>query len=376
MNVLLTIRAEIICMVILSFLMAYSLIYSKRDESIRFNRMCIYALFHVLFDMITVFTVNHLETVPNIVNYLCHVIFYLTALLFGYEFFRYITYLTFPSETARKCAKIGAIPPVIYVLLIPFLKIVYLQGNGTNYSLGSCAYVGFATAVLYFVASAVVIAFRIRKLDKMIKYTVIPVVSVVLICLIIQILVPELLFTGACLTIVTIGVFFALENPAGRYQESAYFDLGTGVKNKNCYQEDIKVFSQKYLTDGKGRKKIGYVMCDLNHLKIINDTLGHMVGDEYIINAAKALKKGLKSAYELYRMGGDEFVAIYIETDRAVIESEIASMRAECESFSKGREIPLAIAVGFAESDDKKTLQELVGEADRKMYENKKEMKR
>lgn len=376
MSILLVVREEIICMVILLFLFVYNLIYCKENDNDRFNRLCLYAVLHVVFDMITVYTVNHLETVPNIVNYLCHIIFYLSALLFGYEFFRYIVYLTFPSEIARKCVGVGKIPPILYVILIPFLKIEYLQGNGTNYSLGSCAYVGFASAVLYFIASAVVIAIRIRKLDKMIKYTVIPTVVVVLTCLVIQILIPEFLFTGACLTIITIGVFFALENPAGKYQERAYFDLGTGVKNKNCYQEDIKGLSHRYFSNKNGHKKIGYVLCDLNDLKKINDTYGHITGDELIRNAAKTMVKCLKSAYDIYRVGGDEFVAIYIGTDHTVIESEISNMRAECDSLNEETEYKLSMAVGFAEANDQtSSIKDIAKEADRKMYENKKEMK-
>lgn len=374
---ILVIREEIICLVILLFHFVYSRMYCRGSNDHRFNRLCLYAIFHVVFDMVTVFTVNHLDIVPNIVNYLCHITFYLTALLFGYEFFHYITYLAFPSEAARKCARIGAIPPIVYVLLIPFLNIVYLPGNGTNYSLGSCAYVGFALAVLYFIASAVVIAFRFQKLDRMIKYTVIPAVAFVLACLVIQILIPEFLFTGACLTIITIEVFFTLENPAGKYQERAYLDLGTGLKNKNCFQEDIETLSKKYFSEEKGKKKISYVVCDLNDLKKVNDTFGHIVGDDLIRNAAKALMKELKSAYGIYRAGGDEFVAIYIATDASVIESEISNVRAACENYSEGKEYSLSMAMGFAESgDDTKTMMDIAKKADTKMYENKKEMKK
>ena len=70
MSIVLVIREEIICMVILLFLLVYNLIYCRERDNNRFNRMCLYAILHVLFDMITVYTVNHLETVPDIVNYL------------------------------------------------------------------------------------------------------------------------------------------------------------------------------------------------------------------------------------------------------------------------------------------------------------------
>lgn len=376
MSIILVIREEIICMVILLFLLVYNLIYCRESDNNRFNRMCLYAILHVLFDMVTVYTVNHLETVPDIVNYLCHIVFYLSALLAGYEFFCYITYLTFSSASARKYARVGAIPSILYVVLIPFLNIEYMQGNGTNYSLGSCAYIGFTFAVLYFVASAVVIAVRVRMLDKMIKYTVIPAVALVLACFVIQILIPEFLFTGACLTIIMVEVFFVLENPAGRYQERAYFDFGTGVKNKNCYEEDLKILSRKYLSEGKKRKVIGCVLCDLNDLKKVNDTFGHIVGDELLRNAGRTLMKSLKSSYGIYRVGGDEFVAIYIATDHAVVEAEISNMRKACEEFNEGKEYSLSIAVGFAESNDNtKMLRDVTQEADREMYANKKAMK-
>ena len=86
MNILLILREEIVCFIVLSFLFFYSHIYSKGEQK-RFIRACAYAIGHVIFDIITVITVNN-DVHPTI-NWICHIIFYYFALLFCYELFKY-----------------------------------------------------------------------------------------------------------------------------------------------------------------------------------------------------------------------------------------------------------------------------------------------
>ena len=68
--------------------------------------MCICALGHVTFDMITVYTVNHLETIPLWINNLLHMVFYEFAIVFCYEFLAYEEDLLYLNENyAEKAGK-------------------------------------------------------------------------------------------------------------------------------------------------------------------------------------------------------------------------------------------------------------------------------
>lgn len=87
-------------------------------------------------------------------------------------------------------------------------------------------------------------------------------------------------------------------------QERAYIDYSTGVYNRNCYENDCRIWNEKK------EQQLGVVMCDLNYLKYINDTYGYLEGDKQISMAAEILQQCMKGAYKAYRkmlaVGGPE----------------------------------------------------------------------
>lgn len=86
----------------------------------------------------------------------------------------------------------------------------------------------------------------------------------------------------------------------------AYRDGLTGVKNKTAYQETIARLEEKTRT---GKPEFAMVVFDVNNLKQVNDTMGHDFGDILIIESCKLICKVFKRS-PVYRIGGDEFVAI------------------------------------------------------------------
>lgn len=113
-------------------------------------------------------------------------------------------------------------------------------------------------------------------------------------------------------------------------------------------------------------------VCDLNGLKAVNDNFGHIAGDELIRAAADVLSKNLKSAYNVYRIGGDEFVAVFIGHNKNIIEKEVAEVRTDCGRYTNLKH-PLSIAIGIADISDDKFLSvfEIISLADKRMYEDK-----
>ena len=374
MNMILVIRAEIICLVIQVFLLVYSALYNKsRNEKI-FLRICCWGLIHVAFDIITVYTVNHLETVPQGVNWVCHVIFFMAAIMFCYEFLNYIFQVSYPEKITKKLRIISTAVPVLYLILIPFLEIEYPAGRGTNYSFGPCVYAGYGCTVILFASSVVVIIINNKKIEKSVRLALLPMVLFMAAGVLYQIFVPEFLFTGAEVTLVTVGMYFAVENPAERYRSRAFIDMDTSVKSKNCYDEEVVTLEQKYRC-GVSPKDVVCVVCDLNGLKNVNDTYGHLVGDELIRLAASALKDYLKNAYDIYRVGGDEFVAIYVDEQVLHAEQEVMQLRNHSGELHTGNGYPLSMAIGFAKSSDGDSILDVVAEADKKMYQEKARMK-
>lgn len=90
-------------------------------------------------------------------------------------------------------------------------------------------------------------------------------------------------------------------------RELAYIDPLTGVRNKHAYVEfESKI--DKLIHDDKA-EEFGFVIFDLNDLKLINDTYGHESGDQYIVGSVNIIKSIFPNA-PIYRFGGDEFIVI------------------------------------------------------------------
>jgi diguanylate cyclase (GGDEF)-like protein len=89
----------------------------------------------------------------------------------------------------------------------------------------------------------------------------------------------------------------------------------TGVKSKHAYLNKEKEINDAI--KGDGTEDFSVVVCDVNGLKKINDTLGHKAGDEYILAAARMVCEIFDHS-PVYRIGGDEFVMILTGRDYEV----------------------------------------------------------
>ncbi len=372
---LLIVREEIVCLTVLVFLWINARFYKLGKDHGSFQRMLFYALGHVAFDVITVLTVNSLDTVPEWLNLAAHVIFYLFAILFSQEFFCYVVEIIYGKRIQRIVRIVTLCMVVAYVVALPVLPIVYLKGYGTNYSLGPAAFVGYGLAMVFFVGSAVILVVHYRTLAPHVRMALVPMLLVMVAAECIQIAVPELLITGGAATIVTVAFFFSLENPAVVFKQKLMIDALTGVKSRHSYEIDIKKMEETYAQD-RGTQ-FGLVFCDINGLKRVNDVNGHLEGDAYIGRIAQILMKNLKSAENIYRMGGDEFLTVYRNVDEAVIRQEIGQVNADCVAQSAELSYKMSIAAGFAMSGEEYgSLREVLRVADYLMYKNRAEIKR
>lgn len=141
----------------------------------------------------------------------------------------------------------------------------------------------------------------------------------------------------------------------------------TGLYNRHAYEDDIREIEKEELTTD-----LVYYSIDVNSLKMVNDTYGHSAGDELIVGTADCLRKSVGAYGKLYRIGGDEFVAI-IHADanqlgkvQRSIDDATAKWRGELVEC-------LTISCGYATSieTEKMTIKQMAGLADHRMYEAK-----
>ena len=112
---------------------------------------------------------------------------------------------------------------------------------------------------------------------------------------------------------------------------------------------------------------LGLIFCDISGLKHINDTLGHCAGDEYIQNACEVMKK-LFPTEKLFRIGGDELLAILTDTSEAEMLGKVGLLKSELASSS----VAMAVGSSFGVTDGN-GMGKLLLEAETKMYRDKTE---
>lgn len=347
MNPILVLREELVCLIILVFLLFTSKSYRIGSNSKVFSRLSLFAVIHVIFDIISLLTVNSQQTVSKGLNDVCHVLFYMSAVLYSNEIFNYVVQLCY-SRANRKIYLSGVAVAILYLFAIPLLNIEYHPYNGTWSSTGSAAFVGYGVAFLYFIASIVLIITNIKRLSRMVGYTLLPMMIILILTETVQIFQKELLFTGGAITIVTVGFFFSLENPVRVFERRVMTDALTGVGSRPCYERDMEEFEKSF----REHPQAGYifVFCDINNLKAVNGQFGHQEGDRCITLLAQQISAAFLQSKGIYRMGGDEFLAIYVNTPETTVNKEIRKLRTLCEKCAVGLDYEPSLAIGYAVS--------------------------
>ena len=110
-------------------------------------------------------------------------------------------------------------------------------------------------------------------------------------------------------------IFRRISNPL--YREMANTDFMTELKNRNSYETDRQNLDAKKKWNG-----LTVAVIDVNNLKLVNDRLGHAVGDDCIVNAARVLQSVESQKVTAYRYGGDEFILLlenYSEPEKLLV---------------------------------------------------------
>jgi diguanylate cyclase (GGDEF)-like protein len=116
------------------------------------------------------------------------------------------------------------------------------------------------------------------------------------------------------------------------------------------------------------------IFIDVDHLKYINDTFGHLEGDRALIDTARCLKESCREADIVARLGGDEFVALMtVESDQtAELICNRIHNRVETHNREAVRDYQLSLSVGAKRTQAEGTmLADLLAQADSALYEQK-----
>ncbi|MDR7867938.1 MAG: PAS domain S-box protein [Sporomusaceae bacterium] len=149
-----------------------------------------------------------------------------------------------------------------------------------------------------------------------------------------------------------------------KYQ--AIRDPITGLHNRTYFEIEMARLTNPEL------QPVGLIICDLDGLKYINDTLGHDVGDQLLANLADLIRDPFSDDEVVARIGGDEFAVILPQADEASLAAARGRINATIEAYnSKNPTIPLCVSVGTAITGPTLSIHGLFKEADNSMYREK-----
>ncbi|MCR5356702.1 MAG: GGDEF domain-containing protein [Lachnospiraceae bacterium] len=167
----------------------------------------------------------------------------------------------------------------------------------------------------------------------------------------------------------------AQESYIDRLKDLSYYDPLTKLYNRlgffNKAEVDFEIGRQ---TD----KKMFIIFADMDRLKVINDTMGHKMGDEYIVDFANILSSCIDKDELAMRFGGDEFVVFGVAESAKEVKDKIRSIQESIRDFNeKGKYSPyiLGVSMGYTmiAPDTDKSLFSFIEAADGKMYLAKQE---
>ena len=155
--------------------------------------------------------------------------------------------------------------------------------------------------------------------------------------------------------------------------EIARRDSLTGTRNKTAYHEYEKELQKEI--DEEKNDPFGIIICDLNDLKVINDTQGHKAGDEYIKDSCKLICR-IFAHSPVFRVGGDEFAVILKEHDYVERENLLEAFRKQIEeNIRLGSGTIIASGMAEFRPNNDNTVEDVFKRADSRMYEDKTHLK-
>ena len=155
------------------------------------------------------------------------------------------------------------------------------------------------------------------------------------------------------------------------FQNMANTDAMTGVRNKLAYSENEAAIDSQ-IESGE-LDHLGVVICDINGLKHVNDTIGHVAGDQLIKDACALICSCFKQG-AVFRIGGDEFAVILQGKGFDSMPEAISELNRIVEENIKSDDVVVSIGYSTYGPDDKH-LSDVFERADKMMYERKAELK-
>ena len=165
----------------------------------------------------------------------------------------------------------------------------------------------------------------------------------------------------------------SMQNFFATLEDKAFRDPLCGCYNRHY----LEIKQAEFSVENEALRKllpISFIMCDIDGLKVVNDTHGHDKGNEYITLCHDIIRSSVHIDDFIFRLGGDEFFVIMSNTEQQVAQERVLTIEAKMQEIKK--EYNTSISLGSATATERPIdYLQLIGDADQEMYVKKRQRK-
>ncbi|MCG6888519.1 MAG: GGDEF domain-containing protein [Gammaproteobacteria bacterium] len=153
--------------------------------------------------------------------------------------------------------------------------------------------------------------------------------------------------------------------------QGTYRDALTGLYNRRAFNEKITQLLDR--SDNQQRRAINfsptiYVMLDIDHFKQINDSRGHLYGDEVLLLLAQQMTYSFRENDLLFRYGGEEFAMVLMDIETEQAQLTLDRFREKIASYDFPGVSQVTVSIGYTLFDKHLSMDQLIGQADAALY--------
>ena len=265
----------------------------------------------------------------------------------------------------RKRYRYIAAPGIVFMALTIvniFVPIIFYLDEANVYHRLPLSYAFFAMEFLYMAYSVYTVWAYESKYGKVRFFPIWLMIGPILVGCVLQLMFYGLSLIWVSLAIGLTSIYMSMQN------EFSYLDTLTGLYNR-AY---LDYLFDSYTKDHNSM--LGGIMVDVDYFKSINDTFGHSVGDEALIDVARVLRFSKPDKALAIRFAGDEFIILMKGCTDESMQKIIQDIRKEVDLFNdtEGRQYKLSLSLGYTIYDpEKDNMDSFFKHMDDNMYEEK-----
>ena len=237
------VKLQIGCLVVVLYL-AYIFLrgcrrYHRKPLETPFSGLLILSILTLIFDGVTAYTVNHLDTVNDTLNRVFHAFFLGGLDAFIFSAFLYILYVTgaYPKKKRQKILIYTPVLINVAVVVFSVGSLEFREGEISNYSMGMTAYTCFIMVGVYLLLAVLFCIRGFRNIKSEKRDGIITVFVVVTAVTVTQMIFPELLITSIAVTMILLGIYMNFEDNAlkelSRYYHETVVSFANLVENRD-----------------------------------------------------------------------------------------------------------------------------------------------